>query len=117
MLQFVINKKTYDFKFSIRFARMLDEAQSIQSNGVDISSGLNIILAKLIADKSVPALETVLNLANKASNGEKLQETDLEDWLDDENTDIEDVIEKTIEAVKTANATKLKVKALLEETK
>lgn len=113
-MQLKINGKEYEFKFGIGFVNEMDKRASVQAeNGVKFGLGIEVLVAKL-KTWDVLALCDALIAANKTENP-KISEKELETYIEDENTDIDQLFESVIEGLKKSNVTRKKVQAQLRE--
>lgn len=109
-----INDKEYGFKFGIGFVNEMDKRASVSAtNGIKFGIGIETLVAKL-KTWDVLALFDALILANKTEEP-KLSETELEAYIEDENTDIEYLFESVIEGLKQSNVTRKKVQEQIRE--
>jgi hypothetical protein len=112
-MQLTINDTDYNFRFGIGFVNKLDQKNIITRENIKFGAGLELSVGKVL-DQSVPELAEILLTAN-ATEVPKLQKKDLYDYIDDENTDIEELFNEVTEELKNSNATKLKVAKVIEE--
>lgn len=107
MVELEINGQMVPFNFGMGFLREINKKVSVPVEGmpnVRQNVGLRYSVAKLL-DSDVEALEEVLDTANMGCDP-RLTKKALDFFIDDENTDIEEVFEKTLGFLKTSNATK-----------
>ena len=86
--------------------------------GKEENVGLNYYIARLF-DGDLEALQQILFVANKTETP-KLNISMLNDWFEDENTDIDEVFKKVTDFLSNANCTKKTyraVKKAVEEQK
>lgn len=114
-MELTIKDKVYKFVFGIGFVRHIDGKTSINQNGVIFGVGLETLLPKLMS-RDVVALSDALFIANKTETP-RLTAANIDDYIDDENTDIEALFEMVVDDLKKSNATRLKVNNLLKEMK
>ncbi|MFQ6792917.1 MAG: tail assembly chaperone [Thomasclavelia sp.] len=112
-MELTIKDKIYKFKFGIGFVRYMDGKSSINQNGVQFGVGLETLVPKLMSRDTV-ALSDSLYIANRTENP-RITADAVDDFIDDENTDVENLFEQVIEELKKSNATRLKVKDLLKD--
>lgn len=112
-MELTIKDKIYKFKFGIGFVRYMDGKSSINQNGVQFGVGLETLVPKLMSRDTV-ALSDSLYIANRTENP-RITADAVDDFIDDENTDVESLFEQVIEELKKSNATRLKVKDLLKD--
>lgn len=125
MFELTINNKVYNFVFGMGFLRELDPKITKKIDGVTgkvEQLGVQYAIAGII-DGDVEDLVNVLDLGNKysgATGDERLSRKDIEAFIEDENTDIEQVFADVLDFLSKANATKKKVENLqkaIEEQK
>lgn len=112
-MELTINEKAYNFKFGIGFVRHLDGKSSIEQNGVQFGIGLETLIPNLLTGNTV-TLSDCLFVANKTENPRITQEQ-LDNYIDDEKTDIDFLFDNVLEELKKSNATKKKAEMLLKE--
>ena len=113
-MELKINGKEYGFKFGIGFVNEMDKRASVSAtNGIKFGIGIETLVAKL-KTWDVLALFDALILANKTEEP-KLSETELEAYIEDENTDIDYLFESVIEGLKQSNVTRKKVQEQIRE--
>lgn len=118
-MELVINDKTYSFNFGMRFLKDINkkiETPIDFGSSIKQQIGLQYYVS-LLLDEDVEALSMVLLTANA---GQKLNITPtiIENYFDDPETDLDDLFERVMEGLETANATKktvAKVKENLEK--
>ena len=122
MLELTINEKTYQFNFNIAFMRSMnkmhrEDAQKLFGEDARSNAGLGVAMMAMFIDDDIDELITVLMEANKGFEP-RLKQKDLEDYLDDPDTDIEKVFEEVKNSLSSSNATRKEMKKvgnLLEE--
>ena len=115
MLELEIGGKVYGFKFGIGFVREINAKMTKPMDGVPGQKqeiGLNYYIGAMF-DEDPQALVEVLATANKTEK-ERVTRKELDEFIDDENTDIEKVFEDVRFFLKTANATKKATAELAE---
>ena len=100
-------------KFGIGFVRHLDGKSSIEQNGVQFGIGLETLIPNLLTGNTV-TISDCLFVANKTENPRITQEQ-LDNYIDDEKTDIDFLFDNVLEELKKSNATKKKAEMLLKE--
>lgn len=112
--ELVINGKTYEFNFGMGFIRQIDPKHTQTTSGVTQNIGLIVEMAKVI-DGDIIALYEALRMANKGFTP-RLEQADFDKWIEDENTDIDDVF-KTVEGFfANSNCCKIAYKKLMSST-
>ena len=102
-----INGKEYNFKFGIGFVGEMDKRASITQNGAKFGLGLEILAAKL-KTWDVLELADALILANKTEDP-KISRKELDEYIENPETDIEQLFEDVIEGLKQSNVTRNKI--------
>lgn len=114
-MELTIKDKVYQFKFGIGFVKEINKTEKRPVDGmpgIEEEVGLALAVARVI-NGDVVALADVLELANKGRTP-RLTRTDLEDYLDDEGTDIDKLFNDVIDFFGKANATKKITVKMLE---
>ena len=93
--ELVINGTTYEFNFGMGFIRQIDPKHTQTVNGIKQNIGLVVEMAKII-DGDLVALYEALRMANKGFTP-RLEQAEFDKWVEDEDTDIDDVF-KTVES-------------------
>ena len=120
-MELTINGQVYQFNFGMGFMREMNKKVSMPVDGVKDAKeniGLRYAVAGIM-DGDVEALEDLLLVANKGQNPRATTEI-LDEYIDDSDTDIDQLFEDTMGFLKNANATKKCVQNLektIEEEK
>lgn len=112
-MELTIENKTYNFRFGIGFVRYLDGKSSIEQNGVQFGIGLETLIPNLLTGNTV-TLSDCLFVANRTENSRVTQEQ-LDNYIDNENTNIDDLFDDVLKELKKSNATKKKAEMLMKE--
>jgi hypothetical protein len=112
-MELTINGKEYRFRFGIGFVRKLDGKNSFEKSGIRFGMGLESEMPKLIM-RDVVALSDLLYAANETETP-RIKQSELDGYIDNKDTDIENLFDSVVTELKKSNATKLKVANLLEE--
>lgn len=113
MYDIEINGTSYPVKFGMNFIREMNQRVTVSMDawgGKEENVGLNYYIAKLM-DGDLEALQQILFVANKTETP-KLNISILNDWFEDENTDIDEVFKKVTDFLSEANCTKRAYKAI-----
>ena len=107
MMELTINGQVYQFNFGMGFLR---EANKLVTEKVNASSDRkkNVGATYLIAgvmDKDPEDLVTLLDIANKGQNPRATTAL-LDSYVDDSDTDIDQLFEDTLDFLRRVNATK-----------
>ena len=120
-MELTINGQVYQFNFGMGFMKEMNKKVSMPVDGVKDAKkniGLRYAVAGVM-DGDVEALEELLLVANKGQNPRATAEI-LDEYIDDPDTDINQLFEDTMGFLKNANATKKCVQNLektIEEEK
>lgn len=115
MQELTINGQVYQFNFGMGFLRDMNAKVSITDSdapGVRRNVGARYNIARII-DGDVEALEDVLDTANKGQNP-RLTKAAIDAFIDDENTNIDEVFDEVMGFLKTANSTRKVTNQILE---
>lgn len=116
MYELQINQSTYEFNFGLGFMRALNKTISVPVENIKGKTkeiGMQYKIAEVI-DGDIEALEDVLLTANQGFSP-RLERSELDKHIEDENTDIDELFEKVLGFLKSANATKKTIREILEE--
>mgnify|MGYP002797765804 CR=1 FL=1 len=115
MMELTIDGQVYQFNFGMGFLREINKKVevSIQGSSTKKNAGLQYAVAGVI-DGDLEDLVNVLNAANKGQKPRVTQQK-LDDYIDQEDTDVEALFDKVLDFLKKNNATKKVSKDLLEE--
>lgn len=113
MFELTIKDKVYQFRFGLGFVREIDKTkQQKAENGVVQNVGLQYAVASVI-DEDPIALVDILDIANKTETP-RVTKALLDEYIEDENTDIEALFKELLDFFANANATKKKTAQILE---
>lgn len=106
-MELTINGKVYAFSANIGMLRELNQLVTEPIGGANIrhNLGLNYYAAELL-DGDVEALVKVLDLANKYTWKDRVTVAEIESYIDDPNTDIDQLFTDVIDFLSRSNATK-----------
>lgn len=107
MYDIEINGTSYPVKFGMNFIREMNQRVIVPMDawgGKEENVGLNYYIAKLM-DGDLEALQQIIFVANK-TEAPKLNISIINDWFEDENTDIDEVFKKVTDFLSEANCTK-----------
>lgn len=114
-MELTINGNVYQFSFNIGFLRNINKTITVDVDGMDgvkRNVGLRYSVG-LLLDGDLETLVDVLELANKGQNP-RLTKKAIEDYIDNADTDVDEVFDGVIEGLKQANATKNATLATIE---
>jgi signal recognition particle GTPase len=115
MFELTINNTVYEFNFGMGFIRDLDPTVTKPIDGVKgkvQNLGVQYAVAGII-DSDVEALSDVLLRANKGFNP-RLTQKDVDAFIENEETDLDEVFETVLGFLQSANVTKKITQNLLE---
>ena len=114
-MELTINGNVYQFSFNIGFLRNINKTVAVDVDGMDgvkRNVGLRYSVG-LLLDGDLETLVDVLDLANKGQST-RLTKKAIEDYIDNADTDVDEVFDSVIEGLKQANATKKATLATIE---
>lgn len=104
-MELTINGTVYNFRFGLGFVKAANkESKQKVSGGAEKENGARMLIAGIM-DGDILDLEKVLNLSN-ATETPRITLGEIDEYLDDENTDIDAIFDDVLEGLKNANATK-----------
>lgn len=115
MLELTINGQVYEFHFGMGFMREINKKIGTPVDGlpdVKRNIGLQYMVAGVI-DGDIEALVDVLDVANKGKTP-RVTKMLLDEYIDNEDTDIDALFNEVLDFLKRGNATKKTVANLLE---
>ena len=107
MFELTIKGSVYQFKFGMGFMRKLNRELKQPVDGlkdVEQNIGLQYKIA-CVMEGDVEALIDILDTANVGFEP-RISRDKLDEYIDDENTDIDGLFEKVLDFLRKANATK-----------
>ena len=113
MYDIEINGTSYPVKFGMNFISEINKRVTVSMDawgGKEENVGLNYYIAKLM-DGDLEALQQILFVANKTETP-KLNISMLNNWFEDENTDIDAIFKQVTDFLSEANCTKRAYKAI-----
>lgn len=113
MYDIEINGTSYPVKFGMNFIREMNQRVTVSMDawgGKEENVGLNYYIAKLM-DGDLEALQQILFVANKTETP-KLNISMLNNWFEDESTDIDAIFKQVTDFLSEANCTKRAYKAI-----
>lgn len=110
--ELIMNGQPYAFCFGMGFLKTINAKATtkVPNSNYSINTGLKFMMAQVI-DRDIEALAEVLMVANAGMNP-RLKQKDLYEFLEDEDTDIEEVFDTVIDFFGKANVTKTMYKEL-----
>lgn len=114
-MELTINGKVYQFKASIAFMRLANNLVEEKVNNTNLSQkvGLKYLIAGLI-DGDVEQLINALDFMNTGFE-QRLTRKEIEDFIDDENVNIDDIFEMVLDFLSKANVSKRTYNILMEQ--
>ena len=115
MFELTINGNVYGFNFGMGFMREMNKRISTPVEGLDVKKNIGLQYAVAgILDGDVEELVNVLEVANKGQDL-RITRQQLDNFIDDKNTDIDKLFDDVLDFLKRANATKKVTVSLMEE--
>lgn len=120
MMELTINGQVYQFNFGMGFLREANKlvSSSVEGTNVKKDIGARYMIARVI-DGEADALVDLLDVANKGQNP-RVTKADLDAYIDNSDTDIDQLFDDTMDFLGKANATKkmvAKMQEAIEEAK
>lgn len=114
MFELTINNTVYQFNFGFGFLRDINKTyKSVdEKTKQERELGLQYNIASLI-DGDVEAIVTMLDIANKGCDP-RITRQDIEKYIEDENTNIDDLFDTVMDFLSKANCTKKEVQKFME---
>lgn len=114
MFELTINNTVYQFNFGFGFLRDINKTyKSVdEKTKQERDLGLQYNIASLI-DGDVEAIVTILDIANKGCDP-RITRQDIEKYIEDENTNIDDLFDTVMDFLSKANCTKKEVQKFME---
>lgn len=122
MLELTINGTDYQFTFSIAFMRAMnkahkEDAKKLWGENARANGGLAVSMMAVFMDDDIDELITILDESNKGMEP-RIKKGEIEKYIEDPDTDLDELLEKVKNSLSSSNATKKemkKVENLLEE--
>ena len=116
MFELTINNAVYQFNFGMGFLREINKQISAPVDGLpDVKRNIGLRFKVLcIMDGDPEALVDILDAANKNQNP-RISRSALDAYIDSGEISVDELCEKVLDFLKSANATKKTVTMLLEE--
>ena len=113
MFELTIKDTVYPFNFGIGFVRDISKKQQAKNEeGVLVDVGLQYAVLNLVDEDPIEVVN-ILELANKTEKP-RVNKKDLEDYIQDEDTDLEALCKEILDFFASHNATKKKTLAALD---
>lgn len=114
MMELTINGQVYQFNFGMGFLREANKlvSSSVEGTNVKKDIGARYMIARVI-DGEADALVDLLDVANKGQNP-RVTKAALDAYIDNSDTDIDQLFEDTLDFLRKANATKKMVEKMQE---
>lgn len=114
MFELTINNTVYQFNFGFGFLRDINKTyKSVdEKTKQERELGLQYNIASLI-DGDVEAIVTILDIANKGCDP-RITRKDIEKYIEDKNTNIDDLFDTVMDFLSKANCTKKEVQKFME---
>lgn len=112
-MELEINGKIYKFRFGVGFLKEINSRyKEMATLGVQLEVGFKYVVARML-DGYVDAIEDILLISNKTENP-RITKKILEDYLDDESTDLNVLIDEIKSFLLQTNACKRLMNQILE---
>ncbi len=115
MMELTINGQVYQFNFGMGFLREANKTVSMPvegMNGMKKDVGARYLIAQVL-DGEVDSLVDLLDIANKGQNP-RVTKALLDSYIDDQETNIDELFEKTKDFLSKANATRKMMEKMQE---
>lgn len=114
MFELTINNTVYQFNFGFGFLRDINKTyKSVdEKTKQERELGLQYNIASLV-DGDAEAIVTILDIANKGCDP-RITRKDIEKYIEDENTNIDDLFDTVMDFLSKANCTKKEVQKFME---
>ena len=114
-MELTINVKVYQFKASIAFMRLANNLveEKVDNTNLAQKVGLRYLIAGLI-DGDVEQLINALDFMNTGFD-QRLTRKEIEDFIEDENVDVDSIFEMVLDFLSKANVSKRTYNALMEQ--
>ena len=111
MMELMINGVTYIFKAGIGFMYAADKTYVTKDdNGREVKQGLSYMIAEIM-DGNIETLVKALYMMNEGQSP-RLKKSDIEDYIEDESTDIDELFKEVLDFFEKSNCTKKTVQKL-----
>lgn len=111
-MELTINGQVYKFNFGMGFLREINKITKVHSGGIDKNVGFRYAVGGII-DREPETLVDVLYTANSGQDP-RVTKPLLDSYIDNENTDIEELFDTVMDFFEKTNATKSLTKKVLE---
>lgn len=111
-MELTINGQVFKFNFGMGFLREINKIAKVHSGDIDKNVGFRYAVAGII-DRDPETLVDVLYTANFGQNP-RVTKPLLDSYIDNENTDIEELFDTVMDFFEKTNATKSLTKKVLE---
>ena len=115
MMELTIDGQVYQFNFGMGFLREANKRVSMPvegMNGMKKDVGARYLIAQVL-DGEVDSLVDLLDIANKGQNP-RVTKARLDSYIDDPETNIDELFEKTKDFLSKANATRKMMEKMQE---
>lgn len=113
MFEITIKNEVYPFNFGIGFVREISKKKQMKNeDGIIVDVGLQYAVASLVDEDPLDVVE-ILALANKTEKP-RVSKNDLEEYIQDGDTNLEELCKDILDFFTTHNATRKKALAALE---
>ena len=115
MMELTIKGQVYPFRFGMGFLREVNKKISTPVDGLkDVKKNIGLrYLVAGVMDGDPEALVDILDAANKGETP-RVTRAQLDDYIDDDETNVDALFDEVLDFLKSANATKKAVESLME---
>ena len=107
-----IKDKDYELHFGLKFIRELDKKYEVQQSGIVFGAGLDTVLPALLS-YNIATLSEILYFATITSKP-RPSIIDIDNFVES-HENVEELLSEVIEALQSANGTKLKTKMYVKD--
>ena len=112
MFELTIRDKVYQFRFGMGFVREIEKTrQQKADNGIVQNVGLQYAIAALIDEDPIEVVN-ILEIANRTEK-DRVPKNYLDEYIEDENTDLEALCKEILDFFEKGNCTKKKTAAVM----
>lgn len=118
-MQISINGKDYDLNFGVRFVRELDRVAGLKASrgGIEQSFGMGITINLPALEQYDPAILSDVLYCATWDNKKRPSQKDIDDFIDEESTDLDKLFNEVIENMSKTNAVKVAANKIAKNTK
>lgn len=110
-MELTLNNKTYPLKASLAFLKEIEKTRVLKSGGMDMENGLVSAVLQLKEMADMRSLADLL-MALNVNQTPRLSRSELEAWMEETDTDLEELGGEVIDFLSRANVCKAKLKKM-----